>query len=152
MKTDRRWRRPAPVIRPPMKQAADFVIWYKISRLKDRYIEKPNGVWSLRRRRLVPRWGKLSPTEMPVNADWKLSIKSRVSFEKDKKQLLNAVDFFIHSTLRLARLCGRHTGGLHHPLSFAIWQRNAAALLIIVKLWNNTFFKCYSNYSMNLWN
>ena len=32
------------------------------------------------------------------------------------------------------QLCGRHTGGLHHPLSFAIWQRNAAALLIIVKL------------------
>ena len=32
------------------------------------------------------------------------------------------------------QLCGRHTGGLHHPLSFAIWQRNAAALLIIIKL------------------
>ena len=46
----------------------------------------------------------------------KLSIKSRVSFKKDKKQLLNAVDFLIHSTLLLARLCGRHTGGWRHPL------------------------------------
>ena len=100
-----------------MKQAADFVIWYKISRLKDRCIEKPNGVWSIRRRRLVPGWGKLSPAEAPVNADRKLSIKSRVSFEKDKKQLLNAVDFLIHSTLLPVRLCGRHTGGWNREKS-----------------------------------
>jgi len=52
-----------------MKQAADFVIWYKISRSKDKCIEKPNGVWRIRRRRLVPGWGKLSPAKAPVNAD-----------------------------------------------------------------------------------
>ena len=32
-------------------------------------IEKPNGVWRIRRRRLVPGWGKLSPAKAPVNAD-----------------------------------------------------------------------------------
>ena len=39
------------------------------------------------------------------------ALTGRDAFEKDKKQLLNAVDFLIHSTLLLVRLCGRHTGG-----------------------------------------
>ena len=69
LKTDRRRWCPASMPEPLMKQATDFVIWYKISRLKDRYIEKPNGVWRIRRRRLVPGWGKLSPAKASVNAD-----------------------------------------------------------------------------------
>ena len=50
-------------------------------------------------------------------------------------ELLDVVESFLHNTVTpCPQLCERHTGGLHHPLSFAIWQRNAAALLIIVKL------------------
>ena len=50
-------------------------------------------------------------------------------------RVLDVVESFLHNIVTpCPQLCGRHTGGLHHPLSFAIWQRNAAALLIIIKL------------------
>ena len=53
----------------------------------------------------------------------------------ESNELLDVVESFLHNIVTpCPQLCGRHTGGLHHPLSFAIWQRNAAALLIIVKL------------------
>ena len=61
--------------------------------------------------------------------------ESRVSWSYESNELLDVVESFLHNTVTpCPQLCGRHTGGLHHPLSFAIWQRNAAALLIIVKL------------------
>ena len=82
---------------------------------------------------------------------WEPFMKSRVSWSYESSELLDVVESFLHNIVTpCPQLCGRHTGGLHHPLSFAIWQRNAAALLIIVKLWNNTFFKCYSSYSIKL--
>jgi|Go1ome_4_1110791.scaffolds.fasta_scaffold00550_50 hypothetical protein len=62
-------------------------------------------------------------------------MKSRVSWSYESNELLDVVESFLHNIVTpCPQLCGRHTGGLHHPLSFAIWQRNAAALLIIVKL------------------
>ena len=67
-------------------------------------------------------------------------MKSRVSWSYESNELLDVVESFLHNIATpCPQLCGRHTGGrhtggLHHPLSFAIWQRNAAALLIIVKL------------------
>ena len=61
--------------------------------------------------------------------------ESRVSWSYESNELLDVVESFFHNIVTpCPQLCGRHTGGLHHPLSFAIWQRNAAALLIIVKL------------------
>ena len=62
-------------------------------------------------------------------------MKSRVSWSYESNELLDVVESFLHNIVTpCPQLCGRHTGGLHHPLSFAIWQRNAAALLIIIKL------------------
>ena len=62
-------------------------------------------------------------------------MKSRVSWSYESNELLDVVEYFINiKGAHTTQLCGRHTGGLHHPLSFAIWQRNAAALLIIIKL------------------
>lgn len=59
-------------------------------------------------------------------------MKSRVSWSYESNELLDVVESFLHNIVTpCPQLCGRHTGGLHHPLSFAIWQRNAAALLII---------------------
>ena len=61
--------------------------------------------------------------------------KSQMGAIYESNELLDVVESFLHNTVTpCPQLCGRHTGGLHHPLSFAIWQRNAAALLIIVKL------------------
>lgn len=61
--------------------------------------------------------------------------ESRVSWSYESNELLDVVESFLHNIVTpCPQLCGRHTGGLHHPLSFAIWQHNAAALLIIVKL------------------
>ena len=62
-------------------------------------------------------------------------MKSRVSWSYESNELLDVVESFLNNIVTpCTQLSAPHTGGLHHPLSFAIWQRNAAALLIIVKL------------------
>ena len=103
------------------------------------------------RRRFFLMWRELPCPASTMHPYWEPFMKSRVSWSYESNELLDVVESFLHNIATpCPQLCGRHTGGLHHPLSFAIWQRNAAALLIIVKLWNNTFFKCYSSYSIKL--
>ena len=99
--------------------------------------------------RFIFMWRKLSCPASTICPYWEPFMKSRVSWSYESNELLDVVESFLHNIVTpCPQLCGRHTGGLHHPLSFAIWQRNAAALLIIIKLWNNTFFKCCSSYSI----
>ena len=45
-------------------------------------------------------------------------MKSRVSWSYESNELLDVVESFLHNIVTpCPQLCGRHTGGWHHPLS-----------------------------------
>jgi len=49
-------------------------------------------------------------------------MKSRVSWSYESNELLDVVESFLHNIVTpCPQLCGRHTGGLHHPPAGLAW-------------------------------